>query len=191
MQHIENYLENYLGIRGTDLSPVVRLFEHTTLRKNEYLLKVNQYARCISFVKTGYLRVFAFDQDGNKEITQWISNQDMFITDLASFVFEAPSRWNIQALSDCELYTISKENYQRIDTYVNNWPELKMFFIAKCFVTLENRVFEQLSMTAAQKVKQLLDTNPELFIQVPLHYIASMLGMPPETLSRVRRQLLS
>lgn len=191
MQQIEDYIKNYFGIRGTDLSPVVQLFEETQLHKNEHLLKVNNYARSISFIKTGYLRVFAYDKNGDKEITQWISSQDTFITDLSSFVFDTPSRWNIQALSDCELYTISKENYHRIGEYVENWPELKMLFIAKCFVTLEHRVFDQLSMTAEQKVKQLLDTNPELFVQVPLQYIASMLGMTPETLSRVRRQLLS
>jgi len=55
---------------------------------------MNQYARNIHFVKTGYLRVFAFNESGDKEITQWISNQGMFLTDLSSFMFDTPSKRN-------------------------------------------------------------------------------------------------
>ena len=115
----------------------------------------------------------------------------MFITDLSSFIFDTPSRWNIQALSDCEMYTISKSDYQCIGDYVKNWAELEKLFICKCFITLEGRVFGQLSMTAEEKVIDLLETNAEIFNQVPLQYIASMLGMTPETLSRVRRKMIS
>ena len=191
MKEIESYIETYFGIGGNDLSSVSQLFTNTTLKKNEYLLKMDQYARSIHFVKSGYLRVYAYSESGEKEITQWISNHGMFITDLSSFIFGTPSRWNIQALSDCELYTISREDYQSISNLVQNWAELEKLFIAKCFVTLENRVFGQLSMTAEEKVKNLLEVNPDIFLQVPLQYIASMLGMTPETLSRVRRKMIS
>jgi len=190
MKEIESYIENYFGIGGKDLTPIGRLFSNTALKKNDYLLKMNQYAKSIHFVKNGYLRVFAYNESGEKEITQWISNQGMFLTDLSSFIFDNRSRWNIQALSNCELYTISKENYQSIGNYVENWAELEKLFIAKCFITLENRVFSQLSMTAEEKVKNLFELNPDVFLQVPLQYIASMLGMTPETLSRVRRKMI-
>jgi len=137
------------------------------------------------------LRVFAHSENGKKKITQWIANQGMFLTDLSSFIFNTSSRWNIQALSNCELYSISKENYHTIGVDVHNWPELEKLFIAKCFITLENRVFSQLSMTSEEKVKHLMQLNPEMFLQVPLQYIASMLGMTPETLSRVRKKIVS
>ena len=191
MKEIESYIENYLGIGGNDLAPISSLFKKTALKKNEYLLKMNQYAQSLHFVRTGCLRVFAYNQSGDKEVTQWISNQGMFITDLSSFTFGTKCRWNIQALSNCELYTISKENYQSIGDYVQNWQELDKLFIAKCFVALEDRIFAQLSMTAEEKVKNLLALNSEIFLQVPLQYIASMLGMTPETLSRVRKKMTS
>lgn len=191
MKEIEKYIESYLGIGGKDLSPIAALFETTKLQKQDYLLKLGQYTKSMSFITAGYLRIFAPDSRGDKDITQWISTQGMFVTDLSSFIFGTPARWNIQALSDCELYTISKEKYDQIGDYVENWAELDKLFIAKCFVTLENRVFSQLSMTAEEKVRQLLAINSEIFLQVPLQYIASMLGMTPETLSRVRRKMIS
>lgn len=191
MKEIEYFIKNYIGIENKDLSSIANLFSTTTLSKNDYLLKRKQRARHMHFVKTGYIRVYSYGSTGEKEVTQWISNKGMFITDLSSFMFDTPSRWNIQALSNCELYTITKERFNSIGDYIDNWHELEKLFIAKCFVSLENRVFEQLSMSAEEKVKSLLDSNSDIFLQVPLQYIASMLGMTPETLSRIRKKMIS
>ena len=189
MKEIENCLETYFGIGGKDLSPVADLFSFSVLPKNEFYLKKNQYCNTLSFVKSGFIRVFAINESGTKEVTQWLSNEGMFLTELASFQFNTPSRWNFQALTDCEIYSITKEDYERINELVENWDALEKLFLAKCFITLENRVFEQLSMNAEQKVQALLKNNPSIFLHVPHQYIASMLGMTPETLSRVRKSL--
>jgi len=191
MQEIEQYITSYFGIGGKDLSPIADLFEETELRKNDYFLRIGKYSSKLSFVKTGFLRMYAYNENGEKEITQWIATQGTFVTDLSSLIFNTPSRWNIQALSDCLLYTISKEKYESISEIVSDWEKLEKLFIAKCFVNLENRVFQQLSMTAEEKYQYFFEINPELFNQVPLQYIASMLGMTPETLSRVRRKRIS
>lgn len=191
MKELESYIHGYFGIGVSNLSSVAELFVDTRVAKNDYLLRMDQHTNKLHFVKSGYLRMYGYTQDGEKEVTQWISNQGMFITELSSFYFNTPSRWNIQALTDCEFYTITKKNYDSIADSVPNWKDLDKLFIAKCFITLENRVFQQLSLSAEQKVRNLLELNSEIFLQVPLQYIASMLGMTPETLSRVRKKMSS
>jgi len=191
MQEIEQYIGSYFGIGGKDLSPVANMFHENTVAKDTYLLKQGQYVSSLSFVKSGYVRIFARSKTGDKEITQWISTEGLFVTDISSLMFGTPSRWNIQALSKCELYTISKEDYKNIGNYVPNWPELEKLFMVKCLIALENRVFNQISMTAEQKVTELLLQNPMIFNTVQLQYIASMLGITPETLSRIRRKMIS
>lgn len=191
MKEIENYIHSYFGIGGKDLSPVSKLFTNEGLNKNEFFLKEGQYSKKLSFVKSGYLRVSAFSKGGDKEITQWITGPGEFATDLSSFIFDTPVRWNICALSDCELYTIHDDNYKKINLYVKNWPELEKLFITKCFITMEHRIFNLLSMTAEEKYHEMFSRNPEIFNQVPLQYIASLLGMTPETLSRIRKKMVS
>jgi len=191
MKEIESYIKNYFGVAGSDLTPVANLFEANTLKKGEYLVKLGQYTHELSFIKKGYIRVFAPSPSAEKDITQWISTEGMFITELSSFVFNTASRFDIQAITDCELYTINRTRYNAIGDVIKNWAELDKLFIAKCFITLKNRVFNQLSMSAEQKFNSLFKQNPELFNQVPLQYIASMLGMTPETLSRLRKKLNS
>lgn len=191
INEIESYLRDYFGIKGSDQSDIGNLFEYHTLERQDFLLRTGQYSRALSFLKNGYLRVYATDDRGDKEITQWISTPGSFVADLSSFIFDIPARWNIQALTHCELYTITQEHYRQIDTVVNNWGEIEKRFLVKCFVTLEQRVFQQISMSAEEKYQALFEMNPDMFNRVPLQYIASMLGMSPETLSRIRRKRTS
>lgn len=114
-----------------------------------------------------------------------------FLTDLSSWLFSSPARWNIQALTKCKIYTIKKDNYQKLYELIPQWHELEKVFLAKCFAYLEDRIYGHLSLSAEERYNQFFDENKELFHRVPLQYIASMLGMTPETLSRIRKKQLS
>jgi len=189
MTELEQYIKSYFGVVLADeLQTIGSLFKLTTIKKGEYFLKTGKRCDKLSFVQSGLLRIFV--TTGDKEVTQWISTKGYFVTDLSSFVFEKPARWTIQALTDSELYTISTADYKKIGNLVPKWHELEKLFIASCFVTLEDRVFSHLSMTAEERYSFFFEHNKELFNQVPLQYIASMLGMTPETFSRIRKKQL-
>ena len=189
MQQLQVYIKNYFGISNEKLNVVSDLFQPETIKKGAFYIKKDAYCQKLSFVRNGLFRMFANHED--KEITQWIAGPDYFVADLSSLIFETPATWNIQALTDCELYSISSENYRKIDRLVPEWPQLEKLFIAKCFITMEQRVFSLISKSAEQRYKDLLAMNGELINQVPLQYIASMLGMTPETLSRIRKNSIS
>jgi len=184
MTELELYINSYFGIKNPSLSKIITLFKPTNLNKNDFLCQLNKRCDSLCFIKSGALRVFINLE--NKEITQWICSKGEFATDLSSLIFDTPARWNIQALTDCELYTIKKEDYLKIGTYVPEWHELEKLFLSKCFLMLEDRVFSFLSMSAEQRYNSFIAHKKELFNEVPHHYIASMLGLSPETLSRVR-----
>jgi CRP/FNR family transcriptional regulator, anaerobic regulatory protein len=162
-------------------------FNLLTLKKGDYFLKTGRYSDRLGFVQSGIIREFVFIED--KEVTKWISTKGYFVVDLSSFFFEQTARWNIQALTDCELYVIDSKEYQKIGQVIPLWTELEKLLIAKCFTVLEDRVLQHISMTAEERYNQLFNFNKELFNQVPLQYLASMLGMTPETLSRIRKKL--
>lgn len=171
------------------MDEVRSLFQLEEMSKDRYFLKEGQYNTRLSFIRSGLMRIYA-ERDG-KEITQWISSPGYFVVDLKSFMFNDRARWNIKAITDCELFSISKENYQLLPHRVQHWAELEKRFLATCFVTLEDRVFRHLSQSAEERYNEFFAESKELFNQVPLQYIASMLGMTPETFSRIRARKLS
>jgi len=189
MTDLEHYLQTYFDFDHTELVKVSSFFKPEILKKGDYYLKTGKLCNKLSFIKSGLLRIYVDLED--REVTQWICTQGYFVTDLSSLVFANPSRWNIQALTDTAVYTIEKQDYDRLGDYVPKWPVTEKLFIAHCFTTLEDRVFSFLSMTAEQRYNLLFESHRDIFTQVPLQYIASMLGMTPETISRIRRKQLN
>lgn len=188
MTELEKYIESYFGILDQQaLLAISKLFKPHAIHRGEFLLRTGDTCDFLSFVQQGIVRIYVLTEEG-KEVTQWISTKGYFLTDLSSLVFNNPARWNIQALADTELYTIDKHDYQKIGEIVPQWHELEKLFIARCFTILEDRVFAHLSMTAEERYHRFFEQNKELFNQVPLQYIASMLGMSPETFSRIRKK---
>jgi len=183
---LELYIKSYFGVvQKEELQTIVSLFKSETLTKGDFYLKTGKNSDRLSFVKTGLLRIFVTTPE--KEITQWISNKGSFVTDLSGFVFEKPARWNIQALTEVEVYSIYRRDYLELGRLVPNWHILEKLFIARCFSMLEDRIFSHLSMSAEERYHYFFENNKELFLQVPLQYIASMLGMTAETFSRIRK----
>lgn len=189
MTELEKYIHTYFGVNIDDVVKISSFFKPVTLKKGDYFLKTGRLSDRLGFVQTGIIREYVYI--GEKDVTKWISTKGYFVVDLASFVFQQTARWNIQALTDCELYVISRKDYQKIGEVIPRWTELEKLFITKCFIVLEDRVLQHLSMSAEERYNQLFSFNQELFNQVPLQYLASMLGMTPETLSRIRKKATS
>ncbi len=189
MTELEGYIHNSFGLSKDEVNAISKFFKPLHLKKGDFYLKTGRQSDRLGFVQSGIVREFLLLED--QEITKWISTKGYFAVDLYSFLFRQPSRWNIQALTDCEFWIISGSDYERINEVIPNWKHLETLFIGKCFAALEERIVSHLALDAEDRFKLLLKQRPELFNLVPLQYIASMLGMTPETLSRLRRKRIS
>jgi len=186
MNELEQNLRVYLPVADDEMTILTSCFHRETLEKGDYFLKAGRVGNKFSFHLDGLIRIFAMH--GNKEATQWISYKGNFISDLRGIIFGEPAPFSMQALSHCELYTIDKKDYLSLPDRISRWPLLERAFIARCFNVMEMRVFSLLSMTAEERYAYLQEQNPSLFDTVPLKYLASMMGITPESLSRIRKK---
>lgn len=186
---LEEYINKTLGIPRHHSQKVASLFQEETLKKGDYLVRKNGYCKKMVFIKNGYLRCHFLNED--KEVTYWIYWQGHLVTDSSSFFLDVPAKWNLQALTDCQVYSLSKTYYPKIKELAPIWESSEKLFFVKLLTSLEKRVYSLLSMTAEERYTFLYRSHKELFNQVPLKYIASMLKIAPETLSRIRRGTIS
>lgn len=184
---LQQYLRAHMGVTEEDMETLLSFFRLTTLEKGDYFLKAGRVCDKLSFHTVGLIRVFAQHED--KEITQWISYKGNFISDLGGIICDEPSRFSFQALTWCECYTIDKKDYLNLSQVIPRWPLMERLLITQCFRFMETRIFALLSMSAEERYRYLQEQNPDLFYSVPLKYLASMMGMTPESLSRIRNKL--
>jgi CRP-like cAMP-binding protein len=141
MKDFNELIQQHFGpLNSQDLSVIQSYFREEQLGKNEIFTNSDEICNKLSIVKSGILRVFALSEDG-KEITQWLSTKDFFITDVMGFFFNQPNRWTIQAFTETELLTISKADYLKLCHEYPKWLEIEKQFIIKCFSMMEDRVF--------------------------------------------------
>jgi len=185
MNELENYIKSFFGIEENEASKMLEMFKPVTLNKGDYFLKSGQQSKQLAFIQSGIIREFLFI--GDKEITKWIAVKGYFVVDLGSFIQGHPSKSNFQALTNCEIHVLDQQNYQNMEALIPSWQKLEKLFMVKCFGLLEDRIVHQLSYSAEERYQHFFKNNKALFNQVPLQYLASMLGMAPETLSRLRK----
>jgi CRP-like cAMP-binding protein len=187
VKNFETLIKEHFGqLSNREVAFIRPYFQEEKLQKNEFFTQTDKTCDKLSFVKSGILRVYTLS-DG-KEITQWISTQNFLLTEVMGFFFNQPNRWVIQALTETELLSITKTNYLKLCQKFPKWNEIEKQLIMKCFMMMEDRIFSHLSMTAEERYELYFQQNKKLFNQVPLQYIASLLGMTAETLSRIRKR---
>jgi CRP-like cAMP-binding protein len=164
------------------------LFIPKKLRKRQYLLQEGDVNKYTSFVEKGMLRTYTVDEKGNEPILQF-SFEGWWVADLYSFLTDEPSKYNIEAMEDCELLLITKPSW---DIMLDKVPALERYFrilIQNSLIATQQRLMGSISETAQEKYSKLINNFPGCLQRVPQHMIASYLGITPETLSRIRGQM--
>ncbi len=181
-------VKEHISITEEEFNICKTLFIPKKLRKRQYLLQEGDVCHYTAFVEKGMLRTFTVDEKGNEPILQF-SMEGWWVTDLYSFLTDEPSRYNIEALEDCELLLITKPSWE---TLLEKVPAFERYFrilIQNNLIATQRRLISSITETAEERYAKLVTTFPTCLQRVPQHMIASFLGITPETLSRIRSQM--
>ena len=181
-------VKEHIAITEDEFEFCKTIFIPKKLRKRQYLLQAGDVCRYTAFVEKGMLRTFTVDEKGNEPILQF-SMEGWWVTDLYSFLTDEPSRYNIEALEDCELLLITRPSW---DILLEKVPAFERYFrilIQNNLIATQRRLISSMTETAEEQYTKLIDNFPTCLQRVPQHMIASFLGITPETLSRIRSQM--
>jgi len=161
------------------------------LRKKQYLLQEGDVCKYIAFVEKGLLRSYTINDKGQEHINQF-AFEGWWIADQFSYLTGEPSRYNIEAMEDCELLLLSKQSEEQMLQQIPKFERYFRILLQNNLVATQKRLASSLSQSAEERYSELIQDCPStLPHRIPQHMLASFLGITPETLSRIRKNITS
>jgi len=187
LSFLSQIIEHYVSLPQAGSTEIESAFETIELSRMDLIVRAGEMANKLALIEEGYLRMFRLDRQG-KETTVWIGGRGKFVTAISSFVERKPSFWNIGAITDSKIHIIKVDSHYKLCKKYSQWLDFENILLAKALSALEYRTFELMSMKAEERFQVFFQRNRDLFLNVPSKYIASMLGISEETLSRLKRK---
>jgi CRP-like cAMP-binding protein len=175
-------------LTNEEFTLATRFFVPKKIRKKQFLLQAGDICKYIAFVSQGCLRSYSVDDKGEEHIVQF-AIEDWWISDLESFLTHRRATCNIDALEDSEVFLIDKAS---LDKLYNAVPKCERFFrllFEGGYTAALTRISDSISSSAEDRYLHFLKTYPQLVQRVPQSQIASYLGITPQSLSRIRKEL--
>jgi CRP-like cAMP-binding protein len=181
------YLIEKGGLTDDDLERVAAVAVPKKIRKRQYLVQEGDISNHISFVAKGCFRQFRISKDGSEHILRF-AIEHWWVSDFESFQSGLPSKNYIDALEDSEVLMLDKEQFDLLRQTVPRFHAMIEKLTANNFAAHQNRILSSLSETTEERYENFVKTYPQIYQRVPLHMIASFLGVTRETLSRLRQR---
>jgi len=190
IQVLFNHIEEKVSLSEKDKEILSTFFVARKLRKKQYLLQEGDVCKNLVFVAKGLLRTYNIDNKGyeHMSIFGW---EGWWLSDFNSFLSGETAVFNIDAIEDSELLMLSRAAYESLTIEVPVMDRYFRILYQNSLVTKERRLMSSITHSAEEKYLQLQESNPQIIERIPQNLIASYLGIAPETLSRIKKNLMS
>ena len=162
-------------------------FKSIELKKNNFLVKEGEVCPYFCYIESGILQHAILVNDEEK--TTYLALRNTVTTSLNSFLFEKPSRKSIKAIFDCKLWVLDYNSFRALIKTNKAFHQFYYNLIEKQICLIDDYRIDLLTLIPEERYKKLLVTEPHLIQQVPLHYLASFLGISTRHMSRIRKNI--
>ena len=181
-------LDEKIQLTGEEKQLCKSFFSPKKLRRRQYILQEGDVCKYVAFVEKGMLRSYTIDDKGNEHIMQF-AFEGWWIADQYSFLTGEPAVYTIDALEDAELLLLSKQAEEELLLKIPKFERYFRLLLQNSLIATQRRLIASLSQSAEERYQQLINGCPTIPQRVPQHMMASFLGITPETLSRIRKQI--
>ncbi len=187
---IIQHIERFVSLSDEEKEAFAAIVEERRIKRKSFIVQPGFICKHQSHIVSGALRSFFITPDGN-EHTIAIAIDDWWISDFYSYTSQTPASLYVEALEDCVIQQIAYENVERI---CDEHPRFERFFrlvAQKAFAFSQRRALSNIGKTAEERYLEYSEMYPQIIQRIPQYIIASYLGMTPEFLSKIRKNIAS
>lgn len=185
------YIESKSGlVLNEDQQRLIQAaFKLKHLRKRQYLLQEGDICKYMAFIVKGAGRMYSVDVGGHEHIIRF-AIESWWLGDYESYNLQTPSPYHIEMTEDADVLLVTHEQIQELAKAVPAVDQMIKEIDKKGTIATQKRIHSAISLSAEERYDALSKSYPEFLKRFPQNMIASYLGISPETLSRVRKNLL-
>lgn len=180
--------EDFFTLDSKEKEEVNRLFTPRTYKRRALLLNEGDISSHYTFVVSGCFRMYAVDEKGKEHNLQFATENE-WIMDFQSFYERKPSKLYIEAVESSEVLQITNEDLLYLYTHYHKFDRNFRIIIERKFIGFQNRILETISVSSEERYENFMKQYPDLIQRLPNTQIASYLGITPEFLSKIRKQI--
>lgn len=185
---LEKFITDRTEIGAEKLREICSCFHVMETKRNEILLDYNDVCHCYYFINKGCIRLFTLSKDG-AEHSRYFAFKGNFATALPSFIDQLPAHEYLQTVQKSELLYISRSDFYHLVDSIPQFARIYTEILELGFIMAQKRIYGFQGSDALEKVKWVLEHQPQLLQKVSNKMVASYLGMAPSTLSRLKSKL--
>jgi CRP-like cAMP-binding protein len=185
---LQAYLQARANFSTEELELMRTIFVPRRLTAGEFLQRAGDVAHSAAFVARGCLRSFVIDAKGKEHVVQFAPEQ-WWLADAISLNTGTPSQYFFEAIEDSDLLLVDAAGQQQIVDRVPGYSAAMRAGLQKHAAAKDLRIVKALSASAEERYLDFMQTFPTIAQRVPQWMLASYLGVSPETISRIRKQL--
>lgn len=189
LEHFRTYITAHGNFTEEEIQHISSLAVVKKVRRRQLLLHEGEVCRHKIFVCKGLLRVYRRNDKGAEYVMRF-APENTWAIDAESYHNQTPSKYHIDALEDAAVIMWSRENADELLAAIPAFRSFSEKLRASTLDASQERILMNISYTAEEKYQEFIASFPDVFRRVPLHMVASYLGVSRETLSRVRHAQL-
>ena len=183
-----SYLLNTVGLPKSEAEQLSFPLKRMHYEKGSILLKEGDVCKHSFFVEKGLLRSYMLDEEGKEHVIQF-APENWFIVDRSSVYFNDSSESYIEAIEDTDVVFIGEDFMCHAAEVSSTFGRYNDKLLHNHIRQMQKRINLLLGATAEKRYLSFIEMYPDLLLRVPQWMIASYLGITPESLSRVRKEL--
>lgn len=185
---MRNYLQSFNILTEKEINLFESKVRNKKLKKGDFFIKEGRISNEVAFVVSGLFRSFYYSSL-EEEVTYCFTFSNSFVSAYSSFLSQSKTIENIQALTDIELLTISREEISMLEKSSTNWLKFFKLITEQEYIKMEKRIFLLQKESAEKRYNDLLSNQPEYLQLIPLNFLSSYLGITQRHLSRIRKSI--
>ena len=185
--NLKTFVSKYVSLTDEEFEYFESLFETRHFKKKEILIREGEVEKYLNYIDSGSARLFFLK--GKEEVVMEFAIENDVIGCFNSFFSKKPSHFSIEAMEPLTVFSLTNENLENLFAYSAKIETLGRLFTREAYLRKTDFDYHRLRASTEKRFVDFVLNNGHLIQRIPQKYLASYLGIKPETFSRMKHRV--